>query len=506
MKKTKNSIFESAFLVTAMMLFFKLIGFIKQAVIAYYFGATTETDVYFIAWGFVTGIGEAIIKAMSVSLVAVYTTVNIQKGEEKAKELLSAILQIMFPMFLILALAFFGLANVWSSILAPSYSAEQALLLSHYIRVLAPILLFCMLELVFGAVLDSHKSFFIPRLQSLIYSLSVILACVLLSGKFGVSALIIGQYISDIIVISVLIIATKKYVAFTVVRLKDVPELKEIVQTSLPLFIGNSALQINQIVDKSIASGLGSGAVSALSYCHTLEQFVTNIMIVNIGNVLFANFAGMVAEKNFQDVHTTLRKAINILVCVLIPITCVTIIEAEDIVSIVYLRGNFNRDALLLTATALIGYAISFTAVAVRDLSIKSLYAFKDTRKPVISSLISIGINIVFSLILSRYIGILGIALATSVSAVVGMLLNANSLRKHLRDYKYREHFIVALKCVPGAIILVMICLTIQKAVIASAVLRFLLICGVGLPIYFLMIYAMHIEDVTALLSTKRRK
>ena len=174
-----------------------------------------------------------------------------------------------------------------------------------------------------------------------------------------------------------MIFAVRKYHRFAAVKLRDIPELNNIIITAIPLFIGNSALQINQIVDKSITSGLGEGAASALSYCHTLEQFVTNIMIVNIGNVMFANFAEFVAKREFEDINKTLSKAINILISLLAGISIITVICSKDIVTIVYYRGSFSQEAVFLTSSALIGYALSFVAVAVRDLSIKSLYAFR---------------------------------------------------------------------------------------------------------------------------------
>lgn len=501
-----KSIAKSAVLVTLMMLSFKVVGFIKQAVVAYVFGATIETDTYFIAWGFIAGVSESIVKALLVSLVAIYTNLLVQKGKEEAYKLINGLIIILLPLLIIIASLIFIAAPAISLVLAPSYSGDTQTLLIRFIRILSPVIIFGCFELVFGAISDSYKNFFVPRLQSFIYSICIIVACFTISGILGVKSLIVAQYCSSVIFTVILIIFTKKYHKFFCVKFNDIPELKNILITAIPLFIGNSALQINQIVDKSITSGLGDGAVSALSYCHTLEQFITNIMIVNIGNVMFANFAEFVARREVDQVKNTLSKAINVLISLLAGISVVTIICAKDIVTIVYYRGGFGEEAVLLTSVALIGYTVSFVAVAVRDLTIKSLYAFKDTKCPMIASLISICVNIIFSLLLSKVIGILGVALATSISAIVGMIISAYSLKKYISDYRFTGHLFQFLRCLPGILALFLFCCIIQSFLPAGSLSKFLISSIVGLPCYILMCAVCKVDGIRGLLYAIKMK
>jgi putative peptidoglycan lipid II flippase len=334
----------------------------------------------------------------------------------------------------------------------------------------------------------------------------VIVACFLLSSILGVKALVFAQYFSSTVFILLLFVSSRKYHEYFFVKYNEIPELKAIIYTAIPLFIGNSALQINQIVDKSITSGLGEGVASALSYCHTLEQFVTNVMIVNIGNVMFANFAEFVAEERFEDVKSVLSKALNLLIVLLSGISVITIVCSRDIVTIVYFRGNFTKEAVSLTATALVGYAISFVAVAVRDLSIKSLYAFKETKSPMIASIISICINITLSLLLSRYIGILGVSLATSISAIVGMIIISFALKKNLLGYRYSKHFFVFVKCIPGVIVLFAFCCFVEKIILFNALIRFLIASIVGLFIYLCVLVLFKVEGVDEIYALAKSK
>ena len=483
------------------MLGFKMVGFIKQAVVAYVYGANTITDTYFIAWGFVSGISEAAVKSLLVSLVAIYTNIRIINGKEKAARLINGLIKLFLPLFAILSGIIFMSAPIFAGFLAPSYNGINLERLICFIRVLSPILIFGCIELIFGAISDSYKSFYVPRLQSFIYSVSIILGCLVLSKRFGIFALVIGQYFSSIVFVVLLVLSTKKYHSFYIVKVKEIPEIKSILLTAIPLFIGNSALQLNQIVDKSITSQLSSGAASALSYCHTLEQFVTNIMIVNIGNVMFANFAEFIANGEIDKVKVTLEKTLNFLIALLLGVSAVTLICAKDIVSIVYYRGSFNYDAVLLTSKALVGYSLSFVVVAVRDLIIKCLYAFKDTKSPMVATLISIVLNIFLSITLSKLLGIFGVAIATSISAVVGMIINSFMLKKHIKEYRFDIHIETVLKCIPGLIIIIVFCLVIQHLISLTPFSRFAISSVGGLLIYIIVVALFGVREVRELIN-----
>ena len=498
----KNNIVTSAALVTLMMLLFKIIGFVKQAVIAYYFGASVNTDIYFIAYGFIGGVSEIIIKSVSVSIISVYSFTLINSGKDKADQLISAVMEVMMPIGLLIV----GLLCIFSPVIvkmiAPSYTSNESVLLDKYIHILSPLLLFAAIELVFGAVMDANKSFFLPRLQSLIYSVTIICACVFLSDWLSVSTLAIGEYVSRVLFSILLFITIRKYWSFNFVHLKSIPQLKKIVLTAIPLFVGNGVFQLNEIVDKAIASGLDTGTASALTYCHTLEQFVTNIMIVNIGNVIFAHFADYVSKQELAQISSILKTAINAIICILVPISIITIVCAEDIVAIVYYRGNFSIDALKLTSIALIGYAISFPAIGVRDLTVKSLYAFGDTTRPMRASIISIICNICLSILLSRFLGIFGISLATSISALIGMILNAYSLKIYLPSYSYKNHIFTLLRILPGTIILLILSLYITRLNFTnSSMTSFICTCIAGGSVYLLAICFSGIDEIRDLIN-----
>ncbi len=493
-KKTK-SIASTAMVLTILTLCFKALGFVKQAVVAYYFGATFETDIYYVAFNFVGTLSSAFIRAITISLVGIYTHCLVQKGKAAASKLLSACLEVLVPVVLVVLLLAYMLTPQIAMALAPKYSPEESMLLQSYLRICYPFFLFSVVTLVWTSLLDANKDFVASRTESFITSTTTILCCVFLYSIQAVTSLVIAQYISYVIFGTLLLIRGKKYFDFTFVSFKIVPEIRTVLMTALPLFVGNSVSQINKIVDNSLSTGLGHGNASALSYAVVLEDFVSIILVNNVVDILYVNFSTYTAEGDYNKLTDTMKKAINIMICIMIPITIVTCLCAKEIVSIAYYRGSFTWDDVLMTSAALIGYAIGFTSMGVRDIILRGLYSFKNTKGPMITGFFAVGFNIFFSILLSRYIGIMGISIASSISLTVNFLINSRMLKKHVPSYSLSLHIPVLLKQVPAAIYAVAVVLLV-KHFVAGNLLVFMISAIAALGGYALILLAMNIEEV----------
>ena len=190
-----------------------------------------------------------------------------------------------------------------------------------------------------------------------------------------------------------------------------------------------------------------------------------------------------------------MKKAINVMICIMIPITIITCLCSQEIVSIAYKRGNFTDKSVMMTSAALIGYALGFTSMGVRDIVLRGLYAFKNTRGPMITGFFAVGANILCSVILSRYIGVMGIAIGSSVSLTVNFLINSQMLKKHIPQYRFVEHIPTLLKQLPGAAYTVLVVL-LMKHLFTSNILTFVTSAALGLAGYAVILMAMHVEEV----------
>ena len=495
MSKKSKSILTTTIVVAAMTLSFKLLGFVKQAVIAYYFGTTTETDAYNLAFNFVGTLTSAFVRAISISMVSIYTHTLVQKGKESASRLICACLEFMLPLAPVILFFTYMFTPFIAKILAPSYNATESALLMHYLRICYPLFVFSIITMIGTSLMDSNKDFVISRTESFFTSSITIICCVLLYSTQAVTSLVIAQYLSYILFSLLLIFRGRKYVTYSLVRFSDVPELKIILRAALPVFIGNSVAQINKIVDGSISSGLGAGNASALSFAVVLEDLVVNVIVNNVVDILYVNFSTFAAEGNIKKLSETMKSAVNAMICIMTPITIITCLCAKEIVSIVFLRGEFDQKSLAMTSAALIGYGIGFISSGVRDIASRGLYAFKDTKGPMITGFFAVGANVFFSILLSKYIGIMGVAIASSIALTLNFIINSYMLKKYIPDYSIIQLLPVLAKQIPGGVCLILIIIAI-KTLFDSNIIIFALSAVIGLVIYSVILTFMRIDEV----------
>jgi len=148
-----------------------------------------------------------------------------------------------------------------------------------------------------------------------------------------------------------------------------------------------------------------------------------------------------------------------------------------------------------MTSAALIGYALGFASMGVRDIILRGLYSFKNMKGPMITGIIAVAVNILFSVILSRFLGIMGITVASSISMTVNFIINSQMLKKHLPSYNFLAHIPVLLKQIPSIAFSLVVIIFIKEHV-TNNILVFLLSAVIGIAGYGLILLFMKIEEV----------
>lgn len=213
--------------------------------------------------------------------------------------------------------------------------------------------------------------------------------------------------------------------------LKD-KDVKNLLKAAFPVLLSNTTIEINQLVDRMLASGTKEGAVSALSYSANLSDLVISIFSASLITVFFTEFSNEAVKGNIEAIKEKLKQGINVICLILLPICVITILFGEDIVKIVYFRGAFDNQALSLTTIAVILYATCWIAINVEKLCMKAYLALGDTKMPMVISIIVVIVNIVCSIMMVHFVNFAGIILGTVISEVVAVALNILMLRKRL--------------------------------------------------------------------------
>ncbi len=425
-----STIFKTVFSVSTILLLAKLLGFVKHIIVANAFGATLETDIILLSQGVITDFEYLVSQTMITAFIPIYIALKENYGNEK--HFVSNVLKVFMVLSLALSTLIYFFAPVVSKILAPSYQGTAADSLIYNIKIYAFSLGILVITAIYNALLKANKSFLPGEITSVNQS-AVFIICVLLLGKvFGVKTLILSFFIYALINIIYLGVFSRKLWAIELGKFAFDENIKQLLKMMAPLLFGYAMIYINQLVDKILASGLGDGTVTAMSYSAVLSNFITGF-IGSICGIAFIYIAQNVAEKSDEKAASIVGYFITFFVTILIPISIVSVTNANEIVTIVFGRGAFDENAVGNSTYALMGYGCIFIPYVLRELFTRLQYSYQDSKRPVVNSTISIVCNIILSIIFREFWGIFGITIASSIAVLVCAILNIRASRKYNR-------------------------------------------------------------------------
>ena len=409
----------------------KFIGFARDAIIAAFYGATWQTDAFFLAQSLPGVIFPAVCNSVSTAFLSIYVS-KIVADEEAADKYASKILMVTAIGTVVLSFLAILFLPILIPLLAPGFNADQTHLSIYLSRIVLATFVLGMAHYMFAAILSSKKLFYGAQIAALGYNFTVI-ALIFVFGKNQSMAtltwsVVLGHVIQ---VVMLYFIASKRFHFYRPEKIFD-KDAVLLLQLAFPILIGNSMVQINNIVDRILASLVGSGAVSALTYSNTLNRFVTGVIMTMLSTVLYPYFAESYTKNNLAEFCKNLKQSTILLTMAMLPISIVTVIFAKDVVQIVYKRGHFGQEAFVMTSILLACYGGMYIFSSLHEMIARAFYAMKDTKTPLKITSVAILANSVISIILTRFIGIGGIALGTTLSAVLAVLLLLRVLRKRL--------------------------------------------------------------------------
>lgn len=315
---------------------------------------------------------------------------------------------------------------------ASGFSGETLELAVSFTRITVFGVYFTAVLYIFSGYLRVYEHYLAPALIG--FPMNLIVICSLFIGaKTNVFVIAFGSLlaIASQLVVLIPFLRRTSYQHQIVVNVKD-KYLKEMFLIALPVIIGTSVNEINVLVDRTLASRIAVGGISALNYARRLNGFVQGLVVVSLTSVMFPIISKMAAAENIKGLKQTVNEAMASMSLLIIPATIGAMVFAEEIVALLFGRGAFTAEAITMTGNALFYYSIGMIAFGLRDVLSRAFYALQDSKTPMINATIGVVLNIALNIILSRYMGIGGLALATSISAIVAVVLLFTSLRRKI--------------------------------------------------------------------------
>lgn len=436
--KQKSNNFKSFVSLTGFSIFEKIIAFVYQAVIAAYLGAGLATDCYNAASQLFDLIDTTVLGAIIVAVIHRFTDISKNKDDESAFAFLSNVSSSLTIVMLSISVLVFIFARSLSYVIAPGFEEAGRGGLVLCIRILCLLPPLMVMASVRQALLRQKKCFIAVNSRSLCISVCGLITVIYFSKLYPdqASILCVGYLVSNFVFVAILHICGRKFGRIYYAKPKFDNELKTLLWLAVPTIVSKGIVRLSLLVDQIIASTCGTGSISYLNYAQSLYHIVSNLLIVNLCMILLTDFTNLAVKHETEKMKEKLKSSVSSILLLLAPITLLTICFSREIVAIAYQRRAFGAESTKQVAMLLLLYAVGFIPSLMNSIYTQVLYSFGKTKIAMYNTLIALGSNLVLSSLLSYFIGLPGIALATTIALTIAFFAYRVSIKKCLPDYK----------------------------------------------------------------------
>jgi putative peptidoglycan lipid II flippase len=420
----------------------RLLGLVRDQVLAFYFGAGDAMDAYRVAFRVPNLLRDLFAEgAMSAAFVPTFTRYLTTDGKDAAWRLANHVVNALVLVTVVLVVLGMAFAAPLVTFVAGSYDevpGKLALTVSMA-RVMLPTLTLIAVAAALMGMLNSLRHFFIPALSPAMFNV-VTIACALgfvpLAPALGLEPIMviaIGTVLGGVAQLALQWPALRRegYRYRPLLDWRD-PGLRRILLLMGPGTIGLAATQVNLLVNTALATGQGTGAVSALEFAFRLMYLPIGLFGVSIATAVLPAVSRQVAANDTAGARDTVAHGLSLMLMLNVPATVGLAALAVPIVRLIFERGEFTPEATLATAAALQFYAVGLIGYSIVRIASPAFYALGQNRTPVMVSVATVLLNAGLNIALVRVLGFRGLALGTSIAAIFNAVTLLVLLRRHL--------------------------------------------------------------------------
>lgn len=418
----------------------KGLAFVREMVLAYFYGASATSDVYVAVQAIPGVICTLLGVAITTGFIPLYTEQKIKNGKESADKFANNI----FNIFLIVSVILSVLGIIFSKqlvmVFAGGFTGSTFDMCNYFAKITTPTCIAITLAYVYNSYLQIHDSFNQNSLMNVPYNITqiIFIAIGFYAGKAYVLAigLLLASF-SQLLYLRVLMVKKTTFKHSGTFSLKD-PLVKEMMILVAPVFLSASVNQINIIVDKSLGSRLVEGSVAALNYSNEVSNVITQVFILSLTTILYPKMTALFA-KNAKERFGYTEKYLNVVSILVLPMVGLLFFFSKEIVQILFGRGAFDENTVIFVSRALKLYALGIVGASFSDAFNKLFYSMKNTVIPMITGVIAVASNIGLNFLLIKKYEYLGLAFATSFASTLCAILLFVQLCKKMKELNLKS-------------------------------------------------------------------
>lgn len=470
-------IIKKGSVITFITLISRPLGYIREAIQAYLFGATLLVDAFIVAFNFPELI-QTLFFSGATSAFLVPVCVNYMKDQHDYSRIYATFINLALIITVSISLLFLAFSHGIVNIIAPGFSPEAKQITKALFLIMLPVISLHTILSVIKAFLNAKEHFAAPELSGIVWNIAFILAAIFLRDRFGIYSLAIGSTVGAFLQIVMQIPYLRRFnIRYSFTFSIDHPAIGEAKKLFTGALIATSIVPINSFVGRVIASYLPHGEVAALSYAFRIFILPFSLFAVPIYTVMFTKLSKLFHKKDWRGINTIIDSSIVLIATTLIPCTILLCSVGDAVIRILYERGAFTLQDTAMTNRALFGYSIGLIFYALSISFVRVFNSLHDMKTPAIVGITSIVINAILASILMVPFKNLGISLATSIVSFYNFAVLYVLLKKKI-GYSLKRGTVreVSKSLLAGIFLLVFIILT--RRVVTDTTYSLLAISG----------------------------
>lgn len=510
----KKNIAKASFVVALIGIISKLMGTVRQSLIAYSFGQTALTDAYNSAYK-IAFLSTVIINASIIMIIIpIMDKAKTEFGLKGKNRFFNNVSTVVFLFNILLSILTIIAAPLLTDIISPGFTPEIKALTTDLARIISPGVAFLGMSICLGAYQQSNFVFAPYAAVGIINNIIFYIYLISTGSNASIYGLALVTSIGSIAQLLFMIpfMKNQKVEIKPHIDLKD-KYLNDAWILLLPLILTQGVAQINVFVTNALASNIQEGIVSVMDNAYRLFSAFMNLFVMTITTVIFPILSEAFNKKDFKTIKNITNEGMDFISIILIPASAGIIALASPIVQVVYQRGEFTALDTEMTKAALIGYAVGMLGNGLKVYFNRLFISFQDSVTPFKNTVFDSFMNILLAYILIIPLNFRGLALAQGVSGTLTAVLFMIFFKKKVPDIKYGSSLITIGKLIAIAIVMGFVVNRVYYVIISiignsnfQALIGMGVSSVIGLLIYFMGIFILRVESATRWMKAMKLK
>jgi putative peptidoglycan lipid II flippase len=498
----------------------RLLGLVREQVFAITLGAGVYSDAFLAAFRIPNLLRDLFAEgALSTAFVPTYVKTLREKSREAAFALANRVMSTLTIYLGLVALVAIAFPEPVVRLIATGFSPEKAALCATLVQIMMPFLPTITLAVVAMGALNAEEKYTAPGLASSMFNLVAITGGIAVwlwgpsprAAVFTWAVLTLGGGLAQLAIQmpSLWRLGFRPRLRPDL-GLRD-PGTRRIATLMAPATLGVAAVQVNVVINSSFASLISDGALSWLSYAFRLMQLPIGVFGVAVGTTALTQLSGHAAGEDWDRLRETLRRGLRMVLFLTVPSTVGLALLGVPIVRLIYEHGRFSPHATVETARALSGYAVGLVAYASIKVVAPAFYALGRTRVPLLASVSAVAANLIWNGLTFRRFGHVGLALGTSIAAVVNVGVLVFAFERQIGGFVTRELLVPFAKILFAAVVMAGAVWLVSGRVeqlsvpgVVGALIKAFVPIGAGVVVYFGVARGAGLSEATTLLKRFR--